>query len=152
MSKSDSSIRAEGAEVFVRSVLMLEYGVITSLASRNMPDYDVIAHNLRKRIDCKISVKYRMASNSDGFRFKRVRDFDFFVGVLGRRGKIGDSHSRSMQSTEMLAECYILTRREVATNVRRSSGYLLLPRNKKVLTSKRKNAWARILRYLKVTK
>jgi hypothetical protein len=66
----------------VQAILMLEYGVITSGASRNMPGYDLIAHNLENKTDCKISVKYRKAEDCDGFQFTRTDDFDFFVGII----------------------------------------------------------------------
>lgn len=68
MPASDSSIRPEGAELLVQAILMLEYGVITSRASRNMPGYDVSAHNLEEKVDCQISIKYRKAAEWDGFQ------------------------------------------------------------------------------------
>jgi hypothetical protein len=110
----DSFIRAEGAEAFVRAHLMLEYGIITSMASRNMPDYDVIAHNLLSSIDCKISVKYRKAKNSDGFRFRRTSNFKIFVGILGNRGIIGEGEKLDYDSLDPKSEVYVLTLREVA--------------------------------------
>jgi len=149
MANPDSSIRSEGAELYVQSILMLEFGVITSRASRNMIGYDIIAHNLKKRRDCKISVKYRKASNSDGFRFTHLSDFDYFVGIIGKRGKIGRS-SADDRVTDMLAQVYVLTRQEVRKAVRKDGKNYLLPRNTKVLAESRKDAWNRILHYLEL--
>ena len=148
--RADSSIRSEGAELFVQSILMLEYGIITTLASRNMPDYDVIAHNLGMKKDCKISVKYRKANNSDGFRFKSLDNFDFFIGILGKRGKIGVHNDDSSLSKELLSECYIFSNSEVRKNVRTHKKYYILLRNEKNLTTDRKNNWTKILKYLSV--
>ena len=148
--REDSAIRSEGAELFVQSILMLEFGVITTLASRNMPDYDVIAHNLKKKIDCKISVKYRKANNSDGFRFKSLENFDFFVGILGKRGKIGVHNDQSSLSSDLLSECYIFSKAEVKKNIVNHYNYNILLRNEKILTNARKNNWSKILEHLKV--
>ena len=40
--KEDSAIRSEGAELWVQGHLMLEYGLLTAKASRNMPGYDIL--------------------------------------------------------------------------------------------------------------
>ena len=66
--KDDSAIRSEGAELHVQAYLQLELGLVTSKASRNMPGYDVIAHDLRTDRFCLIQVKYRKAIDSDGMR------------------------------------------------------------------------------------
>ena len=66
--KHDQSIRSEGAEAYVRAILMMEFGIITSMASRNMPGHDLVAHNLENGKSCKISVKFRRGINADGFR------------------------------------------------------------------------------------
>ncbi len=84
----DSSIRAEGAEVWVRGLLMVRFGIITSIASRNMPGYDIIAHSPNGEKNCKISVKYRRAENADGFIIKSDIHYDIFVGVWGCNGKV----------------------------------------------------------------
>ncbi len=67
---------------------MLERGIASSLASRNMPGYDVLAHNLDTGKNCRIQVKYRKAINSDGMIVKNL-DFDFAVYVAGNIGRIG---------------------------------------------------------------
>ena len=148
MRNSDSPIRGEGAELYVQAILMLEHGVITSRASRNMPGYDLIAHNLARKKDCKISVKYRKAANADGFRFTRLDDFDYFVGVIGRRGRVGTKASSDDAITDTLAECYVLTNSEVRKSVRNVGKHLLLPRNHPVLSKDTRNAWMRILHFL----
>jgi hypothetical protein len=149
MPASDSSIRSEGAELLVQAILMLEYGVITSRASRNMPGYDVIAHNLEKKIDCKISVKYRKAADCDGFQFTRVDDFDFLVGIIGHRGKVGRTSTAQDALTDMLSQTFILSRVEVEPFVRKKGKKLLLPR-KCVQVEERRGAWGRILEFLGV--
>jgi hypothetical protein len=147
MPASDSSIRSEGAELLVQAILMLEYGVITSRASRNMPGYDLIAHNLEGKKDCKISVKYRKALDCDGFQFTRVDDFDFFVGVFGRRGKVGKQSTAQDSLAEMLSQAYVLSLDEVAPHVRKKGNKLLLPRQN-VVREEWKGAWSKILSFL----
>ena len=89
--KTDQAIRSEGAEAYVRAILMMEFGVITSMASRNMPGYDLVAHNLENGRRCKNSVKYRRATNADGFRnVGEQYDYDFLVAIVGNRGKVSD--------------------------------------------------------------
>ena len=83
----DSSIRGEGAELYVQAVLMLEFGLVTAKASKGMPGYDVIAHNLENGKHCKIQVKYRKAINSDGARVKNF-GFDFLAYVAGNKGYV----------------------------------------------------------------
>lgn len=86
--KTDTAIRAEGAELYVQALLMVERGIPASLASRNMPGYDILAHNLENGKSCRIQVKYRKATNADGMRIKNF-DFDFVVYVAGRIGRVG---------------------------------------------------------------
>lgn len=86
--RAEDAIRAEGAELYVRAFLMLEFGIPTSVASRNTPGYDLIAHNLTTGTNCYIQVKYRGAINSDGAKLKNF-EFDFMVYVAGDIGHIG---------------------------------------------------------------
>src|SRR3989304_8451907 len=86
--RNEDAIRAEGAELYVRAVLMLEYGIPTSVASRNTPGYDLIAHNLANGMNCYIQVKYRGAIDSDGAKVKNF-GFDFMVYDAGNIGRIG---------------------------------------------------------------
>jgi hypothetical protein len=121
---------------------MMEFGIITSLASRNMPGYDLIAHNLKKKRDCRISVKYRKALNCDGFHFNYLEDFDIFVGVLGKRGRIGETIEK--YPTELLAECYVLSKSQVKRRVQElKAGRFLLPR--RYLKDADLNKWSKIL-------
>ncbi len=39
--KVDTSIRSEGAEIYVQAFLMLEKGIAATLTNRNMTGYDV---------------------------------------------------------------------------------------------------------------
>jgi len=128
---------------------MLEYGVITSRASRNMPGYDIIAHNLKDKTDCRISVKYRKAADCDGFQFTRTDDFDFFVGIIGHRGKVGRNSTAQDAVADMLSQAFVLSRDEVQPFVRKKGKKLFLPR-KYVQIEERKGAWKRILDFLKV--
>lgn len=144
----DSFVRSEGAEAFVRAHLMLEYGVITSMASRNMPDCDLIAHNFVKKIDCRISVKYRKAKNSDGFRFRRISNFEIFVGILGNRGKIGKSEKLSKESLDAQSTIFILTRSEVAA-LRKLKGKEIIIKLSKIKNNKKYLfRWDKILKKL----
>lgn len=86
--KIDTAIRAEGAELFVRAVLMVQRGLIVSQASRNMPGYDLLVTNLENGRTCKVQVKYRKAKNADGMKIKSW-DFDFVAYVAGGIGKVG---------------------------------------------------------------
>jgi hypothetical protein len=97
--KSDSSIRGEGAEIFVQGYIMLELGYPTALASRNMPGYDILVQNIVNNRSVRIQVKYRSAVDSDGFRFKNF-DFDFAVMVIGNLGKISKSDTTKYKPTE----------------------------------------------------
>ncbi|MBE7502541.1 MAG: hypothetical protein HS113_20090 [Verrucomicrobiales bacterium] len=149
MAASNSAIRSEGAELLVQAILMLEYGVITSRASRNMPGYDIIAHNLKNRTDCRLSVKYRKAANCDGFRFTRIDDFDFFVGIIGHRGTVGAKSTAQDALADMLSQTFILSRDEVQASVRVKGKKSFVPR-KCVQVDERKAAWKKILDFLKV--
>lgn len=71
---------------------MLEYGIPVSIASRNMPGYDLTAHNPENGHNCRIQVKYRSAINADGARIKHF-GFDFMVYVGGNVGRIGSKVS-----------------------------------------------------------
>ena len=97
--KTDTSVRSEGAELYVQAYLMLELGIPTTLASRNMPGYDLIAHNIDTGKNCRLQVKYRKAINSDGARVKNI-DFDFMVYVAGNIGRIGDKQPLKQQKRE----------------------------------------------------
>ena len=77
--KSLAAIHGEGAELYIAGYLMLEFGFIVSLASPNMPSYDLLVVNPQNGKNCKIQVKYR-SSRSTSFKFSDV-DFDFLVVV-----------------------------------------------------------------------
>ena len=85
---------------------MLELGIPTTLVSRNMPGYDLIAHNFDTGRNCRLQVKYRKAINSDGARVKNF-DFDFMVYVAGNIGRIGDKHP-VRQRKRKLTEIYVV--------------------------------------------
>ena len=68
---------------------MLEYGLVTAKASRGMPGYDIIAHNLITNQHCKIQVKFRKAIDSDGARVSNL-EFDFLAYVAGNKGYVGE--------------------------------------------------------------
>lgn len=70
---------------------MARFGIITSMASRNMPGYDLMAHSQDGSCKCRISVKYRRAENSDGFIVRDDIDYDIFIGVWGNSGKVSSS-------------------------------------------------------------
>ena len=88
--KQEAAIRAEGAELYVRAVLMLELGLPVSLASRNMPGYDLLVHHPTTGDFCRVQVKYRSAIDSDGARVKSF-DFDVMAYVAGNVGRIGSA-------------------------------------------------------------
>jgi hypothetical protein len=88
--KQETAIRAEGAELYVSAYLMLVLGIPTSMASRNMPGYDLLAHNVTTGRQCRVQVKYRGAINSNGTRVHNL-DFDFMVYVAGNVGRIGST-------------------------------------------------------------
>lgn len=113
--KQDTAIRSEGAELFVQAYLMLEMGIIASMASRNMPGYDIIAHNLGSGQNCRIQVKYRRAINSDGMRVKNF-DFDFLVYIAGNLGYIGNKVPLE-QAERRPTEVFIIPVEEVKKRV-----------------------------------
>jgi hypothetical protein len=147
--KTDSSIRSDGAEIFVQGYIMLELGYPTALASRNMPGYDILVQNITNNKSCRIQVKYRSAVDSDGFRFKNF-DFDFSVMVIGNLGKISKSDSTKYKETEF----YIFSTQQVQDGIimgNTQENLFPLPNRKKheskYLTHK--NNWALIDQYLK---
>ena len=98
--KSDSSIRGEGAELYVQGYIMMELGYPTALASRNMPGYDVLVKNIVNNRICKVQVKYRSAVDADGFRFSNY-NFDFAVLIIGNIGKIAIGDMKKYKGTEL---------------------------------------------------
>jgi len=151
MNRDEISIRAEGAELFVQSYLMLHFGIIVSQASRCMPGYDLIAHNFNKPKDCKISVKYRSATNSDGFNFSdspNKKDFDIFIGILGNLGKIGKIGSNKEIQAEDL-KVYILSFDQVKNRLKlksKNSKTQILRIN--TLENTDIGSWSKILKFL----
>lgn len=146
---TDSSIRSDGAEIFVQGYIMLELGYPTALASRNMPGYDILVQNITNKKSCRIQVKYRSAVDSDGFRFKNF-DFDFAVIVIGNLGKISKSDSTKYKETEF----YIFSTQQVQDGIimgNTQENLFPLPNRKKheskYLTHK--NNWALIDLYLR---
>jgi hypothetical protein len=93
--KTDSSIRSDGAEIFVQGYIMLELGYPTALASRNMPGYDILVQNITNKKSCRIQVKYRSAVDSDGFRFK---NFDVTSNPKRR-------HNRQKRTVKRQTKC-----------------------------------------------
>ncbi|MDO3386037.1 hypothetical protein QWI17_09330 [Gilvimarinus sp. SDUM040013] len=77
--KRDASIKGEGSEYLIAAYLMLEFGYLASLASPNMPGYDIHVVNPKSKASCKLQVKFRSNRNST---FKvSSDDFDFLVLV-----------------------------------------------------------------------
>ncbi len=77
--KAISSIKGEGAELFVAGHMMMEYGLIANMASPNMPGYDILIVNPQSNKTCRLQVKYR--SNSKSSIETNSLDFDFLVVV-----------------------------------------------------------------------
>ncbi|GAB6091721.1 hypothetical protein [Spirochaeta dissipatitropha] len=128
--KSDSSIRAEGAEIFVQGYIMLELGYPTALASRNMPGYDILAQNIVNSRSCKIQVKYRSAVDSDGFRFSNL-DFDIAILIIGNIGKISQKDSIKYKDNEI----FVFTKNmieQVITSGQTKDNLFPLPNRKKL--------------------
>jgi hypothetical protein len=88
-----SAILSEGAEYFVISYLMLNFGLICSQASRAMPGYDVlVAHPSVSDKTAKVQVKFRSSlASPNGIKSKERAidvnslDFDFLVVVSDPR-------------------------------------------------------------------
>ena len=155
--KVDQLIRSDGAENYVRAILMMEFGMITYGASRNMPGYDLIACNLQHKNVCKISVKYRSAVNADGFRFSKQNDYDFVVGIIGNRGKIGAyqigaSAPKGNSAESFMARIFIFPKSFVRQNIIRKKNERLLKNPLLKKTPKKflkyKNNWSRIINYV----
>jgi hypothetical protein len=155
--KVDQSIRSDGAENYVRAILMMEFGIITYGASRNMPGYDLIACNLQHKNVCKISVKYRSAANANGFHFSKQNDYDFVIGIIGNRGKIGayqigttDTVSNSAEPFK--ARVFIFPKSFVRQNIVRKKKERILknPLSKKTPKQylKYENNWYRIIKFV----
>ncbi len=141
--KEEVAIRAEGAELFVRAHLMLHYGVPVSMASRNMPGYDLIAHNPELGRDCRIQVKYRSAINADGARVKHF-GFDFLVYVAGNVGRIGSKVALS-QAEPRAAEFFVLPKEAVEEGLGSHDLFGSPTRGRR---EEYRNAWHLILSFL----
>jgi hypothetical protein len=154
---TDQSIRAEGAEYYVKSILMMEFGIITSIASRNMPGYDLVAYNLESDRSCKISVKYRTASDSDGWRNVCGKyQYDFLVGIIGNRGLVSAASIENDPRKPFKARLFIFPKKIVEANVKRKKTHHLLENPLKSKTSKTfldyENAWHHITEHLRYDK
>ncbi len=77
--KALAAIHGEGAELYIAGYLMLEFGYVVSLASPNMPGYDLLVVNPINGKSCKLQVKFRTSHNST-FKMNGY-DFDFLVVV-----------------------------------------------------------------------
>jgi len=117
--KTDTAIRAEGAELYVQAVLMVQRGLVVSQASRSMPGYDLLTTNLENGRSCRIQVKYRKAVNSNGMRVKSL-DFDFIAYVAGNLGRIGQQAHHAAAPPPLV---YIIPRRKVKRGMQASSLY-----------------------------
>lgn len=140
--KDDSAIRSEGAELYVQAYLMLELGLITSKASRNMPGYDIVAHDLRTNQSCRIQVKYRKAIDSDGMRIHNL-DFDFVVYVTGNKGYVGEAPGA--ETATRPTEVFVIPK-EVVKKHPRPRG--LYPSPTRGGHNKYRNAWHLIQQFL----
>lgn len=146
--KSDSSIRAEGAEIYVQGYIMLELGYPTALASRNMPGYDILVQNITNNVSCRIQVKYRSAVDSDGFRFGNL-SFDIAVVIIGNLGRIAKKDTQKYKETEI----YVFSKQEIEAVVcsgQTKDNLFPLP-NRKKLKGKydlNKDNWQMIVQYL----
>jgi len=153
--KIDQTIRSEGAENYVRAILMMEFGVITSVASRSMPSYDLVAHNLTNNYNCRISVKYRTAINADGFRFTERNEYDFLVAIIGNRGKVGDHIIDVNPKEPHKSKVFIFPKYFVQKNlIRRGKERLLknpLLKHSPKKFRKYENNWHRITNFLRLS-
>jgi hypothetical protein len=139
--RTEDAIRAEGAELYVRAVLMLEHGIPTSAASRNTPGYDLIAHNIDSGKNCFVQVKYRGAINSDGARVKNF-GFNYMVYVAGNIGRIG---RREVGTETRPREIFILPR-EVVEAKTSSQGLFVSPTRRGL--EEYRDAWYLIKNFL----
>lgn len=73
------AINGEGAEHFVMSVLMLDYGMLVSQADRSMPGYDLTVEHPGTKRRCRLQVKF--SSTVTWPATKRAAYFDFLVVV-----------------------------------------------------------------------
>ncbi|CAK4074074.1 hypothetical protein VDT1_3194 [Vibrio sp. 16] len=78
-SKSDAAVKGEGAELYIAGYIMLELGYIVSVASPNMPGYDLLVVDPKTKKSCTVQVKYR-SSNTSSLKLNST-DFDFLVLV-----------------------------------------------------------------------
>ena len=144
-SREIDAIRSEGAELYIQSYLMLEYGIPCSAASRNMPGFDLIAHNIDKKKSVKIQVKYRRAKNNDGVKIHNF-GFDFLAVVLGNLGRIGD-FSGAKRDEDSTNEIYIFPRNAIGENLLAHNRYKIYKdRGQEVF----KDNWQLILKHLRI--
>ncbi len=152
--KIDQSIRSDGAENFVRAFLMIEYGIITYGASRNMPGYDLIACDHKHKNICKISVKYRSAADADGFHFSKQNDYQFAVAIVGNKGSVGNYQiGTTIENTNLpesfKAQVFVFPKNFVLQNLnkRRVLSNPLKPKTPKKFL-RYENNWYRIIKYI----
>ncbi|MGF1733722.1 hypothetical protein [Photobacterium kasasachensis] len=77
--KTEAAIRGEGAELYIAGYIMLELGYIVSVASPNMPGYDLIVVDPQTKKSCRLQVKYR-SNNTSSLKLSST-DFDFLILV-----------------------------------------------------------------------
>jgi hypothetical protein len=145
-SREIDAIRSEGAELYIQSYLMLEFGIPCSMASRNMPGFDLIAHNIDKKKSVKIQVKYRRAKNNDGVKIHNF-GFDFLTIVLGNLGRIGDFPG-DQRDDDSSNEIYIIPRNDVEGNLLAHNRYKIHKKDRRREVFK--DNWKSILKYLKI--
>lgn len=155
--KIDQSIRSDGAENYVRAFLMMEYGIVTYGASRNMPGYDLIACNQKHKNICKLSVKYRSAPDADGFRFSKQNDYHFVVAIIGNIGKIGEYQIGAAKKNKnnpepFKARVFVFPKNFVLHNLDKREKEMVLKNPLKGNTPKKflkyENNWHRIIKYV----
>ncbi len=85
------------------------------MARRNMPGFDLTAHNIDKKKSVKIQVKYSRIKNNDGVKIHNF-SFDFLIVVLGNSGRIG-YFSEDKRDDDPSIEIYIIPGNIVEENL-----------------------------------
>ncbi|WP_064608930.1 hypothetical protein [Photobacterium sp. J15] len=125
--KAEAAIRGEGAELYIAGYIMLELGYIVSVASPNMPGYDLIVVDPQTQKSCRLQVKYR-SNNTASLKFSSL-DFDFLILVDKPYHEVKDISPDGGSSLRPIAkfDVWVLSREWVATR-RKANGHLSNPR------------------------
>jgi hypothetical protein len=111
------SINGDGAEYFVMSTLMLEYGMSVGQAHSNMPGYDLTVEHPNTKRSCKLQVKF---VSTPRWPAVNSQDFDFLVVVAPKPSAMAQLANEPTARREQRFTAYVIPVSEVQAKCDRS--------------------------------